>query len=101
MMYEVETTDQAETDLLPYAFFVGIRKWQCDEKAITDAAERSPQMNKRKKVGMLISVILGIGGLLYLGGILGQVLANYQAWLGGSGISGEEMMKPPDWNYNA
>lgn len=55
-------------------------------------------MDKRKKVGMVISVILGIGGLLYLGGILGQVLANYQAWLGGNGISGEEVMKPPDWN---
>ncbi len=55
-------------------------------------------MDKRKKAGIILSVILGIGGLLYFGGILGQVLANYQAWLGGNGISGEEMMKPPDWN---
>lgn len=45
------------------------------------------------------AVILGTGGLLYLGGILGQVIANYQAWLGGDGISGEEVMKPPDWNF--
>lgn len=55
-------------------------------------------MDKHKKAVIIISVILGIGGLLYLGGILGQVTANYQAWLGGSEISGEEMMKPPDWN---
>lgn len=68
------------------------------KKALTDATERSPYMDKRKKAGIIISVILGIGGLLYLGGILGQTLANYQAWLGGNGISGEEMMKPPDWN---
>lgn len=53
---------------------------------------------KKRKIGIISAVILGIGGLLYLGGILGQVLANYQAWLGGNGISGEEMMKPPDWN---
>ncbi len=55
-------------------------------------------MDKRKKAGIILSVILGTGGLLYLGGILGQLIANYQDWLGGNGISGEEMMKPPDWN---
>lgn len=53
---------------------------------------------KKRKLGIIFAVILGISGLLYLGGILGQVLANYQAWLGGNGISGEEVMKPPDWN---
>ena len=47
-------------------------------------------MDKRKKAGIILSVILGIGGLLYFGGILGQVLANYQAWLGGNGISGDD-----------
>ncbi len=55
-------------------------------------------MDKRRKAGMVISVILGLCGLLYLGGILGQVIANYQAWLGGDGIVGEEVMRPPDWN---
>lgn len=53
---------------------------------------------KKRKIGIISAVILGTGGLLYLGGILGQVLANYQDWLGGNGISGEEMMKPLDWN---
>ena len=53
---------------------------------------------KKRKIGIISAVILGIGGLLYLGGILGQLIANYQDWLGGNGISGEEMMKPPDWN---
>ncbi len=54
---------------------------------------------KKRKAGIMSAVILGTGGLLYLGGILGQVIANYQAWLGGGGISGEEVMKPPDWNF--
>ena len=58
-------------------------------------------MDKCKKAGIIISVILGLGGLLYLGGILGQVITNYQVWLGGSGISGEEVMRPPDWNLSA
>lgn len=55
-------------------------------------------MDKHKKAVIIISAILGTGGLLYLGGILGQVIDNYHAWLGADGISGEEMMKPPDWN---
>lgn len=55
-------------------------------------------MDKRKKAGIILAVILGTGGLLYLGGILGQLIAGYQAWLGGDGISGEIVMKLPDWN---
>ena len=41
------------------------------KKAITNATERSPYMDKRKKAGIILAVILGTGGLLYLGGILG------------------------------
>lgn len=55
-------------------------------------------MDKRKKAGIVMSVILGLSALLYLGGILGQGTANYRAWLGGDGIAGEETMRPPDWN---
>lgn len=82
---------------IPYAFFAGIKSVQSNEK-IADAAGRRPYMDKRKKAGIMSAVMLGTGGLLYMGGILGQVIANYQAWLGGDGISGEEVIKPPDWN---
>lgn len=58
-------------------------------------------MDKKRKAGIVLAAILGIGGLLYLGGILGQVIANYQEWIGGDGITGEEVMKPPDWNVLA
>ncbi len=53
---------------------------------------------KKRIIGLIVVAILGAGGLLYMGGLLGQLIANYQDWLGGNGISGEEMMKPPDWN---
>lgn len=44
-------------------------------------------MDKRKKAGIVMSVILGLSALLYLGGILGQGTANYRAWLGGDAYS--------------
>lgn len=53
---------------------------------------------KKRKAGIALAAILGTGGMLYLGGILGQVIDNYHAWLSADGISGEEVMKPPDWN---
>ena len=46
----------------------------------------------RKLVKVLLIVlvsILGLFALLYLGGIAGQVLENYQAWLEAGGMTGQ------------
>ena len=36
--------------------------------------------------------------LFYLGGMLGQLLGNYAAWMDSGGVSGENTMKPVSWN---
>ena len=36
--------------------------------------------------------------LFYLGGMLGQLLGNYAAWMDSGGVSGESTMKPVSWN---
>lgn len=53
----------------------------------------------RRKVGIVLSAILGIAALLYLGGILGQIFENYEMWLHNDGMSNQDTMLPPDWNY--
>ena len=56
-------------------------------------------MDRNKKtLGIAIIVILGLAALMYLSGLLGQLLANYSIWLESGGISGEAVMPPVDWS---
>lgn len=51
-------------------------------------------MNDRKKlVIVIIAAILGTVGIIYLSGIIGQVISNYTIWLSGGGINGQQTMK--------
>ena len=54
--------------------------------------------DKNRKIAIIIAAILGCVGLFYLGGMLGQLLGNYAAWMDSGGVSGESMMKPVSWN---
>ena len=54
--------------------------------------------SKKKSLGIAIIVILGLAALMYLSGLLGQLLANYSIWLESGGISGESSMPPVDWS---
>lgn len=54
--------------------------------------------DKNRKIAILIAAILGCVGLFYLGGMLGQVLGNYAAWMDSGGVSGESTMKAVSWN---
>lgn len=54
-------------------------------------------MNKRR-VAVAVSIILAVTALLYLGGVLGQLLTNYESWLARDGILGQIQMEPVDWN---
>lgn len=54
--------------------------------------------SKKKSLGIAIIVILGLAALMYLSGLLGQLLANYSIWLESGGISGESSMSPVNWS---
>ncbi len=53
---------------------------------------------KKRALGIAIIVILGFAALMYLSGLLGQLLANYSLWLESGGISGDTPMPALSWN---
>lgn len=54
--------------------------------------------SKKRSIGIAIIVILGLAAMMYLSGLLGQLLANYSIWLESGGISGESSMPPVNWS---
>ena len=53
---------------------------------------------KKRALGIAIIVILGLAALMYLSGLLGQLLANYSLWLESGGISSDTPMPALSWN---
>ena len=53
---------------------------------------------KQRKVAIVIASILGCAALLYLGGLLSQVLTNYAQWMDSGGMWGQAQIEAPDWN---
>ena len=51
-------------------------------------------VRNKKILGIILIVILGLSALMYLSGLLGQLLANYNLWLESGGISGGSSMPP-------
>ena len=54
--------------------------------------------DKKRTAAIAAAVILGCAAFLYLGGMLGQLLRNYTAWMQADGLAGETVMKPVSWN---
>ena len=46
-------------------------------------------------IGIVAAVLLGLAALLYLGGLLGQLLENYSAWQQAGGMAGQEEIQLP------
>lgn len=46
-------------------------------------------------IGIVAAVLLGLAALLYLGGLLGQLLENYQDWQQAGGIAGQAQIRLP------
>lgn len=53
---------------------------------------------KQRKIVIAVASILGCAALLYLGGLLGQVLTNYTQWMDSGGMWGQAQIEAPDWN---
>lgn len=54
--------------------------------------------DKKRMAAIVAAVILGCAALFYLGGMLGQLLGNYAAWMQADGLGGQYEMQPVSWN---
>ncbi len=54
--------------------------------------------DKQRMAAIIAAVILGCAALIYLGGMLGQLLGNYAAWMQADGLGGQSQMQPVSWN---
>lgn len=52
--------------------------------------------DKTRKIGIGIAAILGLVALLYVGGLLGQLLGNYQSWMAAGGMTGGVQIQGPN-----
>lgn len=54
--------------------------------------------DKKHAAAIILAVILGCTMLLYLGGMFGQLLWNYNEWLQSDGLGGQNIMQPVNWD---
>ena len=54
--------------------------------------------SKTRTIGIAAAAILGLAALFYLGGMLGQLLDNYNVWQQSGGMTGQARMAAVDWN---
>lgn len=47
-----------------------------------------------RKIAMIAAVLLGLAALLYLGGVIGQILTNYSLWMEQGGMGGQITIQP-------
>ena len=54
--------------------------------------------DKTRKIGIVIAAILGLIALFYVGGLMGQLLGNYQKWMVAGGMTGGVQIQGPNVN---
>ena len=50
--------------------------------------------NRTRTIGIIIAVILGLATLLYLGGLVCQLLTEYQVWLASGTMKSRGVIRP-------
>ena len=53
-------------------------------------------LDKKRTIAIIIAAILGLAALLYLGGIAGQLMSNYDIWMNAGGMTGQATMGTVD-----
>ena len=43
--------------------------------------------DKKRTIGIIMAVVLGLFAVLYLGGMMSQVLSNYSVWMNNGGLT--------------
>lgn len=56
------------------------------------------RLERKRTIAIIIALILALMVLFYLGGILGQLLSNYEDWLRDGGITGEISISSVNWS---
>lgn len=59
---------------------------------------RCLRRNKKKIIIIAICAVLSVVALLYVCGIIGQVISNYAEWNENGGLTGGTTIRPVDWN---
>lgn len=56
-------------------------------------------MNDKKRTAAIVAaILLSLMGLLWLGGLVGQLMTNYQRWMDSGGMTGKAQMAPIQWS---
>lgn len=54
---------------------------------------------KKRRIIVIAAIIPGCIVLMYLGGLLGQIIKNYSLWIDDGGLTGQVRMQPVSWNF--
>lgn len=63
--------------------------WACEEEYILD---------RKRTIAIIVASILGFVALLYLGGMLSQLMQNYDIWVEAGGMTGQATIGAVDWS---
>lgn len=52
--------------------------------------------NRKRRIAIIIAALLGCAGLLYLGGLFGQLMTNYSRWMDSGGMWSQTQIAAPN-----
>ncbi len=90
--------DQAPflSTLVPHITLKNHRR--CHSRSRTGTIKEECILDKKRAAAIIAVSIPGLITLLYLGGVLGQLLINYELWMNSGGLTGQTTIGAVDWN---
>lgn len=71
---------------------------RCHSRSRTGTIKEECILDKKRAAAIIAVSIPGLITLLYLGGVLGQLLINYELWMNSGGLTGQTTIGAVDWN---